>query len=86
MESLEIHAASRESAEGFRDALKEFDVKLVGSEDGRYRVEIPLAGHDTKKIIAALNALEAYVTQRGDGPARVELGGHPYLVEPAPAS
>ena len=84
MESLDIHAVSRESAEGFRDSLKEFDVKVVESEDGRYLVEIPLAGNDTKKIIAALQALEVYVTQRGDGPARVELGGRPYLVEPAP--
>jgi len=83
MESLDIHAGSRESAEGFRDALEEFDTKLVASEDGRYLVQIPLAGIDTKKIVAVLNALEAYVTQRG-GPARVELGGHPYLVDPAP--
>jgi len=84
MESLDIRTVSRESAEGLRDALKEFDAKLVESEEGRYVVEIPLAGNHTKTMIAALNALEAYVTQRGDGPARVELDGHPYLVEPAP--
>ena len=48
-------------------------------------VEIPFAGIDTKKIVAVLNALEEYVTQRG-GPARVELGGHPYLADPAPGN
>jgi hypothetical protein len=65
------------------DALKQFDAKLVESEDGRYRVEIPLAG--AKKTVAALHALEEYVTQRGDGAARVDYGGHPYVLEPAPA-
>jgi len=83
MESFDIHAVSRESAEGFCAALKEFDAKLVETDEGRYLVEIPLTGGDTKKIIAALNALEAYVTQRGHGPARVELGGRRYLVDAA---
>jgi len=83
MESLVIHVASRESGEGFRGALKEFDAKLVESEDGRYHVEIPLGAVGTKQIVASLNAIEAYVTQRGDGPAHLELGGHPYLLEPA---
>ena len=86
MESLDIHAASRESAEGLLDALREFDARLVESEDGRYVVEIPLAGGDSKKIVSALNALEAYVTQRSDGPASVELGGRPYLVARAPGN
>jgi hypothetical protein len=84
MESLDIHAVSRESAEGFQRALKEFSAKLVESDEGHYLVEIPLAGLGSTKIVAALNALAAYVAQRGDGPARVELGGRPYLVEPVP--
>ena len=32
-----------------------------------------------------LNALEAYVTRRGEGPARVNLGGHDYTMYPGPA-
>jgi len=86
MESLDIHAVSRESAEGFQEALKEFGAKLVESDDGRYLVEIPLADNATKTIVAALHALEAYVVQRDNGPAHVEVGGRSYLVEPAPGS
>jgi len=82
MESLVIHAVSRESGEGFCGVLEEFDAKLVETESG-YQIEIPLGGIGAKQIVAALNALEAYVTQRGDGAASLELGGHPYELFPA---
>ena len=82
METLVIHAVSRESAEGFCAAVAEFDPRLVEFESGRYQVEIPLAGVGAKQIVAALSALEAYVTERGDGAASLELGGQPYELHP----
>src|SRR5437588_12461676 len=82
MDALVIHAASRESAEGFYAALTELRAKLVETPGGRYQVEIPLGGSNAE-IVAALNALEKYVSQRGDGPARVELDGNRYTLHPA---
>ena len=83
MQMLVIHAASRESADDFCAAVAEFDPRLVVSESGRYHVEIPLGGVGAKQSVAALNALEAYVTQRGDGAASLELGGQSYELHPA---
>lgn len=82
MDALVIHAASRESAEGFRAALTELGAKLIETAGGRYQVEISLGGSNGE-IVAALNALEEYVSQRGDGPARVELDGNRYSLHPA---
>jgi hypothetical protein len=82
MDSLVLHAVSRESARGFCAALAEFGATLVEAE-GRYQVAIPLSGD--REIIAVLNSLEKYVTQRGDGPARLELGGRNYTLLPEQA-
>jgi hypothetical protein len=85
MESLVIHAASRESAEAFCAALSEFDPKLTVGENGRCQVEIPVA-RSNQKTLAALNALEAYVSTRADGPARLDLDGQRYTLHPTDAS
>lgn len=82
MESLVIHAVSRESAEGFCAGLEEFGPTLVETGDGRYQVEIPIGGGD-QQIVAVLNALEVHVTRRGDGPARVDLNGYAYTMHAA---
>ena len=79
MESLVIHAASRESAEAFCAALSEFDPKLTVGENGRCQVEIPVA-RSNQKTLAAVNALEAYVSTRSDGPARLDLDGQQYTL------
>lgn len=81
MESLVIHAASRESAEGFCSALSGFGATLIEGENGRLQVEIPVEPSN-KKILEALNALEAYVSSRGDGPARLDLDGRRYTLHP----
>jgi hypothetical protein len=81
MESLVIHAVSLESATGFSAALEAFNAKLVTDEDGSYRVEISLGGGN-REILAVLNALEAYVSERG-GSARLHLSGRPYTLHPA---
>lgn len=79
MESFVIHAASRESAEGFCSALTEFQARLVEGENGRCQVEITV-DRGQKTIISALNAVEAYVSARGDGAARLDLDGECYTL------
>lgn len=81
MESFVIHAASRKSAEGFRSALSEFHAELVEGKNGRCQVEVTV-GRSNKTILAALSALEEYVSTRAQGPARLDLDGHPYTLHP----
>ena len=83
MESLVIHAASRASAEGFCSALSGLHPRLV-QEEGHYRVEIPL-GRGDRQILDALSTIEAYVSAREDGPARLELGDQRYTLHPTDA-
>jgi hypothetical protein len=85
MESLVIHAASRQSAEAFCSALAGFDPQLIVGEDGRCQVEIPV-GRSNQKVLAAQSALEAYVSTRSDGPARVDLDGQRYTLHPTDAN
>jgi hypothetical protein len=84
MESLVIHAASRQSAEAFCSALAGFDPQLIVGEDGRCQVEIPV-GQSNKKILEALSALEACVSMRADGPARLDVDGQRYTLHPTGA-
>ena len=81
METLTIQAASAESAHGMLAALSFFEAELVETPDGRREVVVTLAGDDSE-IVAVLNALERYVTERASGPARVELNGRAYVMEP----
>jgi hypothetical protein len=83
MERLVISALSLESAEGFRSGLAGFQTKLTESANERsHQVEVVLDGD--REIVAALNALVENVTNRGDGPARLELDGHRYTLPPQP--
>ena len=83
MLTLTIEAASLGSARGFYESLAGFDVELTEAEDGIYLVKIML-GRNDKDTLAALNAIERYVTARGSGPARIQLGGINYTLHPAP--
>jgi hypothetical protein len=67
------------------DALADFDAQLVETLDGHFQVVVALAGSD-RRIVEALNALERYVTERGDGPAKLEYEGRSYTVHPEPPS
>jgi hypothetical protein len=82
METLVVHAVSLESAQGYSAALSGFRAKVVEAKNGRYEVQVTL-GVD-REIVAVLNALVKYVSQRGDGPARLELDGHRYALPPQP--
>jgi hypothetical protein len=81
MQTLSIKATSLESARGFCVALSGFQAELIKAEDGTHLVNVALDGSD-KEIIAVLNALESYVTHRGDGPAEVDLDGQNYKLYP----
>ncbi|HEX3237815.1 MAG TPA: hypothetical protein VHQ99_05340 [Gaiellaceae bacterium] len=84
MESLVIHAASRESAEAFCAALSGFDPELIEGENGRCRVEVFL-DRSNKRILEALSALEAHVSVRADGPAQLDVLGQRYTLHPTDA-
>ena len=81
MEGIAIHAASTESARGMLAALARFHPELVEAGDGRCQVVISLDGDDCE-IVAVLNALEEYVTERATGPMRLELDGRRYVMQP----
>jgi hypothetical protein len=70
-----------ESAQGFCSALAAFEARLIEGENGRYQVEVPVHG-GRRKILAALGALEDYVSKRGD-PARLNVGEKQYTLHPA---
>lgn len=80
VESLVIHAASRESAEGFCSALLDVHPRLIEGEGG-YRVEVPLGGCD-RQVLQALHTIEAYVSARGAGPAQLDLRDQRYTLHP----
>ena len=82
MRTLTIKAANLESARGFLSGLAGFRAELLEAEDGSFDVTITLARGD-REIIALLNALEDYVTERGQGPAEVDLSGRTYKLHPS---
>jgi hypothetical protein len=82
MEALTIQAANPESGRAMLEALSAFRAELM-KDDGRCEVVVHL-GRGDSEIVAVLNALEQYVTERGSGPAQVELDGHSYVMHPVP--
>jgi hypothetical protein len=84
LETLTIHAAGAESAREMLAALSGFQAELVQVADGD-AVAIALGGNDGE-VVAVLNAIQQYVTERADGPARLDFDGHCYLMhrEPEP--
>jgi hypothetical protein len=82
VQKLTITARSLESADALFVALSRFHPEMIDGENGSHSVTIAL-GSDSD-IIAALNAIEQYVTARSDGPARLELDGHIYTMQPEP--
>ena len=81
MQTLTIKAVTLESTQGFLNGLAGFQAELIRADDGSYLVEIALGKGDSQ-IVALLNALEDYVTHRGDGPAEVDLSGRTYKLHP----
>jgi len=81
VQTLTIKARSLESADALFVALSKFHPEMINGENGSHSVTIAL-GSDSD-IVAALNAIEQHVTDRGDGLARLELDGHTYMMQPA---
>jgi hypothetical protein len=65
------------------ECLRDFEAELVDNEDGRYDVQVSL--HDDRDINRVLGAIDTHVTERADGPTRLDLDGRRYLIEPATA-
>jgi hypothetical protein len=83
MEKLRIHPRNRESAQGMLAALSGFHAELLESAEG-FEIVVTLGkdGRGDQEIVGLLSALEQYITERGAGPARLELGGQRYLMRP----
>ena len=80
MNTITIEAATPEGAVGLYAALAPFGAELHKSADGRGFIDVGLRGD--RQIVEVLNAIEQYVTERDDGPARVALDGHNYMLHP----
>jgi hypothetical protein len=80
-QTLTIGPGSLERARAMLECLGGFAAELVESEDGRYDVQVSLASD--RDINRILGAIDTHVSERADGPARLDLGGRRYLIEPA---
>jgi uncharacterized protein (UPF0262 family) len=78
---LTIGPASLERARAMLECLRGFEAELVENEDGRYDVQVSL--DDDRDISRVLGAVDTHVTERADGPARLDLDGRHYLIDPA---
>jgi hypothetical protein len=76
MRALTIEAGPLPVAHGLYNALSEFHPELTGDDDG-YRITLEL-GSDDRRTVAVLDGIQAHVTARDNGPARIELEGHRY--------
>ena len=83
LRTLTIGPASLERARAMLECLLGFEAVLLENEDGRYDVQVSL--HDDRDINRVLGAIDTHVTERADGPARLDLDGRHYLIEPATA-
>jgi hypothetical protein len=80
MDRLTIHPVTHESALGLFSALSGFQAELLESADG-WEIVVTL-GRDDAEMVAVLNTLAEHVNDRAGGPARVELNGRKYLMQP----
>jgi len=81
VETLRIRAATPQTGRAMLAALSGFRAELLESSEG-CEVVVDL-GRGDEEIIGVLNALERYVTERADGPARVEVYGKSYVLHPS---
>jgi hypothetical protein len=79
MRAFIVEAKSLESACSLSGALAQFNAELSGSDEEGYRVTIDVGSSD-QQVIAVLNAIEAYFSERRDGPTLVELDGRHYTL------
>ena len=80
MHTLTIGAASLQSARGFLDSLDGFQAELIESAPGEYQLRITL--HGGREVHDVLRAIDEAVTERANGPIRLDLDGQHYTLEP----
>jgi hypothetical protein len=83
MQRLTVDASTGEVAQGLLNALADFWPEIVERPDGGYQVVVAIRGSDSR-LVAILSALERHVTERGDGPAKVDLEGRSYTLHAQP--
>jgi hypothetical protein len=76
MRALTIEAGPLADAHGLYNALSAFHPELSGDTANGHRISVEL-GSDTQTV-AVLEAIQAHVTARDNGPARIEIEGHHY--------
>jgi hypothetical protein len=84
MRAITIEAKSVGSARRLYNALIEFYPELAGSEDEGYRVSVEL-GSSESRLVDVLNAIEQYVAEANNGPARVNFDGRRYTLRAVPS-
>jgi hypothetical protein len=83
MQKLTVDADTNAAAQGLYKALAGFRPEIVERPEGGYQVVVRLRGSDTQ-ITEILSALERHVTERRNGPAKVDLGGRSYTLHAEP--
>jgi hypothetical protein len=83
MQKLTVDASTNEVAQDLFSALTGFWPEIVERPDGSYQVVVALGGSDAQ-VIEILSALERHVTERGDGPAKIDLDGRSYTLHAQP--
>jgi len=79
MQTLTVDASTSEVARSLSGALAGFHPEVSVNPDGGYRVVVSLQGGDAQ-IVGILSALQRHVTERANGPARLELSGRRYTL------
>ena len=76
MRALTIEAGPLPVAHGLYNALSEFHPELTADDSEGHSITVALGSE--ARVVAVLEAIQAHVTARDDGPARVEIEGHHY--------
>jgi hypothetical protein len=84
MRAITIDARSSGSARRLYDALSEFQPELGGNKDDGYRVSVEL-GTSERRLFDVLHAIELYVRETGNVPARIDIGHRHYTMHAAHA-
>ena len=83
MQSLTVHTASPATGRAVLAALSTFRTELLEARDGHCEIAV-LLGRGDSEVVAVISALEQYVTERADGPARVDFNGRTYVMYAGP--
>jgi hypothetical protein len=79
MQTLTVDASTNEVAQSLYGALVGFKPEVLEKPEGGYQVVVSLRGGDAQ-VVGILSALQQHVTERGNGPARLELSGRSYTL------